>query len=88
VDAALERAKQALKQDDAAELNAAKEQLMQAFSAAGQQFYQSQAQAQPGPESAAGMGEQPDLETEQAGAKPAEEDVIEADYEIVDEDRK
>jgi hypothetical protein len=45
VDAALERAKKALKQDDVGELNAAKEQLMQAFSAAGQQFYQAQAAA-------------------------------------------
>jgi molecular chaperone DnaK len=83
LDAALERAKKALKQDSATELNAAKEQLMQAFSAAGQQFYQSQAQAQG---AAAGMGEQPEVETETAGAR--EDDVIEADYEIVDEKKK
>jgi molecular chaperone DnaK len=97
LDAALERAKGALKQDDAGELNAAKEQLMQAFSAAGQQFYQSQA-AQGAPDAAGaadagaggmgGMGEQPEMETAQPGAAAAEDDVVEADYEIVDEDRK
>jgi molecular chaperone DnaK len=87
LDAALERAKKALKQDNASELNAAKEQLMGAFSAAGQQFYQAQAQSQSaGP--TGGMGEQPDVETTQrTGARP-EEDVVEADYEIVDESKK
>jgi molecular chaperone DnaK len=87
LDTALERAKKALKQDSASELNAAKEQLMQAFSAAGQQFYQAQAQAQ-GAGAAAGMGEQPEVETQTAGARPKEEDVVEADYEIVDEQKK
>jgi molecular chaperone DnaK len=87
VDSALERAKKALKQDDAAELNAAKEQLMQAFSAAGQQFYQSQAaQGEPaaGPDMG-GMREEPTVETPAAGA---DEDVVEADFEIVDEEKK
>jgi molecular chaperone DnaK len=91
VDSALERAKAALKQDDAAELNSAKEQLMQAFSAAGQQFYQSQAAqgeaAGAGPDMG-GMGEQPDIETTTAGGAAADEDVVEADYEIVDEEKK
>jgi molecular chaperone DnaK len=90
VDTALERAKKALKEDNAGELTSAKEQLMQAFSAAGQEFYQAQAQA-PGQGEAGptgGMDEQPDLETAQAGAKPADDDVIEADYEIVDEEKK
>jgi molecular chaperone DnaK len=87
IDAALERARAALKQDDLGELNGAKDQLMQAFSAAGQQFYQAQAAAgdQAAPDMG-GMGEQPDVETTEAGAgKPADEDVVEADYEIVDE---
>jgi hypothetical protein len=63
---------------------------MQAFSAAGQQFYQAQAQTRSGRgrSDMGGMGEQPDLETAQAGAKPADDDVIEADYEIVDEEKK
>ncbi|HSJ31374.1 MAG TPA: molecular chaperone DnaK, partial [Longimicrobiales bacterium] len=88
IDGALERAKAALKQDDLSELNGAKDQLMQAFSAAGQQFYQSQAAAGEGAPDMGGMGEQPDVETTQAGAsKPADEDVVEADYEIVDESK-
>ncbi|HSK20750.1 MAG TPA: molecular chaperone DnaK [Longimicrobiales bacterium] len=88
IDGALERAKAALKQDDLSELNGAKDQLMQAFSAAGQQFYQSQAAAGEGTPDMGGMGEQPDVETTQAGAsKPADEDVVEADYEIVDESK-
>jgi molecular chaperone DnaK len=88
VDAAVERAKKALKQDDLTELRGAREELMQAFSAAGQQFYQAQA-AQ---EAAAGAG------AAEEGAEPAgatagaraggEEDVVEADYEIVDDDKK
>jgi molecular chaperone DnaK len=89
IDAALERAKAALKQDDLGELNGAKDQLMQAFSAAGQQFYQAQAAAgdQAAPDMG-GMGERPDVETTEAGAgKPADEDVVEADYEIVDESK-
>jgi molecular chaperone DnaK len=91
VDAALERGKAALKQDELAELNAAKEQLMQAFSAAGQQFYQAQshtadAAADAGP--TGGMDEQPDIETSQTGRAPTDDEVIEADYEIVDEEKK
>ncbi len=49
VEAALERAKKALKQDDLGELQGAREELMQAFSAAGQQFYQAQAAESAGP---------------------------------------
>jgi molecular chaperone DnaK len=79
LDAALERGKNALKQDDLAELNAAKEALMQAFSAAGQQMYQAQAAEQQAAQAETGSAEQP------AGAAAPEEDVVEADYEIVDE---
>jgi molecular chaperone DnaK len=85
LDAAVERAKNALKQDDSTEMSAAREQLMQAFSAAGQQFYQSQGET--GAPDMGGMGEQPDIETTDAGAAP-EDDVVEADYEIVDEEKK
>jgi molecular chaperone DnaK len=90
LDASLDRARAALKQDDPGELTAAREQLMQAFSAAGQQFYQAQA-AQGGDAEAgatAGMNEQPDIETTQAGGRAGEDDVIEADYEIVEEEKK
>jgi molecular chaperone DnaK len=83
IDSALERARNALKQDDVGELNAARDELMQAFSAAGQQMYQAQQQeaaSAEGPEAAAGGP------TETA-AEPADEDVVEADYEIVEEEK-
>jgi len=81
IDSALERARAALKQDDAGEINAAREALMQAFSAAGQQFYQAQ-------QAEAAAAEQPagGAAPEEPGAQTApDEDVVEADYEIVDE---
>jgi molecular chaperone DnaK len=83
VDTALERAKKALKQDDAGELASAKDELMQAFSAAGQQVYQAQAAEAQAAESEAAA----DAGAEEA-AEPAtdEEDVVEADYEIVEEE--
>ncbi|HSJ12804.1 MAG TPA: molecular chaperone DnaK [Longimicrobiales bacterium] len=83
VDSALERARKALKQDDMSELTGAREELVQAFSAAGQQFYQSQAPT--GADEGPAPAEEPAAE-EPAGA--AQEDVVEADYEIVDEERK
>jgi len=87
IDAALERAKKALKQDDLGELTGAREQLMQAFSNAGQQFYQAQAAAgQQGPGDATAEPEAPAGDAGQRSRGP--EDVVEADYEIVDEDRK
>ncbi|MBR9990514.1 MAG: Hsp70 family protein, partial [Gemmatimonadetes bacterium] len=88
IDGALERARAALKQDELSELNGAKEQLMQAFSTAGQEFYQAQAASGAGAPDMGGMGEQPDVETTQdGGSKPADEDVVEADFEIVDESK-
>jgi molecular chaperone DnaK len=82
VDAAVERAKKALKQDDLAELQGARDQLMQAFSAAGQQFYQAQGGAQEAPGEPAGA-------TADTGASSAQQDddVVEADYEIVDDEK-
>jgi molecular chaperone DnaK len=67
---------------------------MQAFSAAGQQFYQAQAAAGetgagPGDMGGmGGMGETPDVETTQTAGATPEDDVIEADYEIVDDEKK
>jgi len=80
---AAEAAKQALKGDDLAAINAARDELMQAFSAAGQEMYQSQAaEAEtPGGEAEAGSEEQA------AEAATEDEDVVEADYEIVDEEK-
>ena len=86
LDSALERGRKALKQDDLTEITGARDELMQAFSAAGQQFYQAQASQQQG---------QPDMQTETAdagatagaGASRGADDVVEADYEIVDDNK-
>jgi molecular chaperone DnaK len=86
VESALERARKALKQDDLGELQGAREELMQAFSAAGQAFYQQQAAASPeagadtGADAGAGAGA-----GETAGATAGRDDVVDADYEIVDD---
>jgi molecular chaperone DnaK len=82
---ATEAAKEALKGDDLETINAARDELMQAFSAAGQEMYQSQAAEA----EAAGEGEAgADAEGEGEVAEEAtDEDVVEADYEIVEEDK-
>ena len=85
LDAALERGKAALKGDDVPEINEARDELMQAFSAAGQEMYQAQA-AQAADDDQAAEGEEaaaPDAE-----ATAEDDDVVEADYEIVDEEKK
>ncbi|HUP51695.1 MAG TPA: molecular chaperone DnaK [Longimicrobiales bacterium] len=84
---AVEKAKETLKGDDLATLTAARDELMQAFSAAGQEMYQSQAaeasaEAEPASEGAEQPGAGPD-----AASTEGEEDVVEADYEIVDEEK-
>jgi molecular chaperone DnaK len=95
LDTALERAKKALKQDELGELQGARDELMQAFSAAGQQVYQAQAAeaAGAGAEAGADAGAGTDAG---AGAGAAagggeagagQDDVVEADYEIVEEDK-
>ena len=84
VEKALDRGKKALKQDDIKELQGARDELMQSFSAAGQQFYQSQAQEQGTPDMGAAGAEEP----AGAGARTgAQDDVVEADYEIVDDNK-
>jgi molecular chaperone DnaK len=85
LETAIERAKKALKQDDLGELQAARDELMQAVSAAGQQFYQAQA----GQAQEAGAQAGPEPGEEPSASRPRdEEDVVEADYEIVDEEKK
>jgi molecular chaperone DnaK len=83
LDSALERARKALKQDDAGELAAARDELTQAFSAAGQQIYQAQAAQEQA--SAGTTASEPSPEPQPSGA--AKEEVVEADYEIVEEDK-
>ena len=81
LDAALERGKTALKGDDTAEINEARDELMQSFSAAGQEMYQAQAAEATAEDDDAG-----ESAPEEDGATE-EEDVVEADYEIVDEEK-
>ena len=81
LDAALERGKTALKGDDTAEINEARDELMQSFSAAGQEMYQAQAAEATEEEDDAGES------APEADGATEEEDVVEADYEIVDEEK-
>jgi molecular chaperone DnaK len=74
----LENAKEALKGEDAEKLNSAREELMNVFSAAGQEMYQSLADAA-GTESTDEGEVTTEEDTDQDG------EVIEADYEIVEE---
>jgi len=85
LDASVERARKALRGSDQAELRSAQEELTRTYSEAGQSMYAQQAQA------GGATGEQPGGATggaqEPAGAaagRPAD-DVVEADYEIVDD---
>src|SRR5712672_530658 len=80
VDAAVERARKALRGDDMTEIRAAQEELTKVFSEAGQAFYQQQGQAAQ-PEAGQPAGAAPGAD---GAAKPAD-DVVEADYEIVDD---
>jgi molecular chaperone DnaK len=85
---AVEAAKEALKGDELETLTSARDELMQAFSAAGQEMYQSQASEA----EAASNEEGEESETGGEGGDEGEadassdEDVVEADYEIVDEE--
>jgi molecular chaperone DnaK len=81
IDAAIERARKALRGDDMNEIRAAQEELTKVFSEAGQAFYQQQAQTGPQPEAGQPAGATAGAE---AGGTKAD-DVVEADYEIVDD---
>jgi molecular chaperone DnaK len=90
LEAAAERARKALKQDDLAEVRSAAEELSQAYSAAGAQMYQAQQGAGAGPDAGfsggatAGAGFEGDATSQAAG----QDDVVEADYEIVEDEKK
>jgi molecular chaperone DnaK len=86
LDGAIERARKALRGDDMNEIRSAQEDLSRTFSEAGQTFY-AQSQAQP---SGAPGGEAGPTGQSQgpAGQGQQKEDVVEADYEIVDEGKK
>ena len=85
LDGAVESAKQVLKEtQDSAELNRVHDELMQAFSAAGQQLYEAQA----GAASEAGSGSADGGDAQADAGTEAEPEVVEADYEIVEEEKK
>jgi molecular chaperone DnaK len=88
LEAAVERSRKALKGDDMGEIRAAQEELNKTFSEAGQSFY-AQSQGAPSGDtgSSAPGGETAGASASSGGAKPAD-DVVEADYEIVDESKK
>jgi molecular chaperone DnaK len=82
LDQTVEGAKEALKGADTEAFNSARDELMQAFSAAGQEMYQSQAaEAEESDETEA--DDEAD-DAEDTGGEAADEEVVEADYEIVD----
>ena len=90
----LDQARKALKEGSTAEIQSALEALQQAYSAAGASIYQAQ-QAEAGAAqdagftggATAGAGFEGDA-TAQATGSPADEDVVEADYEIVEDEKK
>ncbi len=84
VETALERAKEALKNDDTSAINSARDELTQAFSAAGSEMYQAQA-AEAQAEAQAAEGEEAAAASEEEATEEEDEEVVEADYEIVDE---
>ncbi len=81
LDEAVENAKKALKSGAASEITEALEALSQAYSAAGASLYQ-ETQAQAGGEAASGAT------GDTSEAPGEEEDVVEADYEIVDDSKE
>ena len=89
LDKALASAKETLKtSEDVTALTGARDELMQAFSAAGQEMYQSQASPEPAAEAGGGAGFESGSAAEPAdSAAAADEGVVEADYEIVDENK-
>jgi molecular chaperone DnaK len=86
IDAAIERSRKALRGDNMDEIRAAQEELTKVFSEAGQAFYQQQQSAGTQPEGGAADGSA--SAGASAGSTAGAEDVVEADYEIVDENKK
>jgi molecular chaperone DnaK len=84
LDASVERARKALRGDDLNEIKAAQEDLSKTFGEAGQSFY-AQNQGTPGGDGAAEGGSP---QGDGAPAAAPADDVVEADYEIVDDAKK
>src|SRR5881397_870273 len=84
LEASVERARKALRGDDMNEIRTAQEELSKTFGEAGQSFY---AQSQSAPDAGQGAAETGSTQGDGTSGKPAD-DVVEADYEIVDEAKK
>lgn len=86
LESAVEKARSVLKGDDTAAITAAQEELNKVYSDAGQEFYQAQAAAA----EASGQPSGPEAATAEASAEsaPNQDDVVEADFEIVDDEKK
>jgi molecular chaperone DnaK len=89
LEGAVERARKALRGDDINEIRAAQEELSRAFGEAGQSFYaQNQGAASGGAPGSGAPGDAAPSGASGAGAPPKADDVVEADYEIVDDAKK
>jgi molecular chaperone DnaK len=89
LEASVERARKALRGDDMNEIKAAQEELSRTFGEAGQSFYQAQGAAGGAPgQEAPGAGPQGETQAQPQGQGQGQEDVVDADYEIVDETKK
>ncbi|HKO15645.1 MAG TPA: molecular chaperone DnaK [Gemmatimonadaceae bacterium] len=85
LEASVERSRKALRGDDLNEIRSAQEELSRTFSEAGQTFY---AQSQGAPGGTPGGEQAGPTGTGAPGQGGRPEDVVEADYEIVDESKK
>jgi molecular chaperone DnaK len=83
LDSALEGAKQALRSGDPDTIRKGLDELNQAYSAAGASLYQAQGAGAGGP--GAGPEGGPEGGAAPGGEAPRQDDVVEADYEIVDD---
>jgi molecular chaperone DnaK len=87
--AAVERARKALRGDDMGEIRSAQEELTRVYSEAGQSLYQAQgAGGAPGGDQGGAPGGPGAEQPAGATAGRSGPDVVEADYEIVDDDKK
>jgi molecular chaperone DnaK len=88
LESSVERARKALRGDDMNEIKAAQEELSRVFGEAGQSFYaQSQAQSSDPAGGDAGTGGAPGGTSGAGPDAPKQDDVVEADYEIVDDNK-
>jgi molecular chaperone DnaK len=86
LDAAVEASRQALRSGNAEEITKALEELQQAYSAAGASMYAARGSAGAEPGAGAPGDGQPGAE-QPAGGEAKQENVVDADYEIVDDDK-